>query len=156
MNGSRPSPVRIAAGLLGLLLVLPACSGALFSRTRASAGQPRAGTLDGTGRLPADKAEALAAWGPPAQVVPQFEGDVFVYRLQRVDQEVINLNTGFIAPVAVPVWARLTGLWTELRLYARFDREGRLVEIASTVPLGGLADGKASPDAPSRPQGPGA
>lgn len=112
--------------LAPLLLAACACGNAVYSRTHVSAGQPP----DLSGPPPATKAEALARLGPPLEVLPGQQGDLFVWRLRRSDVRSWNLNTGWLGVMGVPIYADIDAGRHDVVLLLAFDAQGRVVERA--------------------------
>ena len=107
-----------------------ACTGALYSTGEVRAGQPCAERHFTTlGAL--TKAEVLAVLGPPGEVLPLVSGDLFVYRLRARSWRTIDLNTGLVGTPGLSLYADLEGRNTDEALTVRFDREGRVVDVAS-------------------------
>jgi hypothetical protein len=110
-------------------------AGTPASRLRDGAGAG-AGAEAGAGASasPVLKADVLAALGPPGEVLPLVDGDVFVYRLRLTDVEFLNLNTGIFTGVFVPVYARLEGRQRDDALFVQFDAAGRLTAVSEAGP----------------------
>ena len=79
---------------------------------------------------PATQAEALLRFGPPGEVLGLVNGDVFVYRWREIEFDALNLHSGFVTPVALPLYGRLDGDQRDRSLMLSFDREGRLRHAA--------------------------
>lgn len=128
--------MRPAAALpLGALLLstLLGCGATVYTDVAYTSGQrstPKAGR-----DLPAagdEKAAVLARLGPPGEVLPTATGDVFVYRLREIDRQLVQLNAGLFVPLAVPLWARGTGLRADEVLFVFFDAGGIVRHLASS------------------------
>ena len=117
----------LSVGLLG------ACTSAVVSDTQLSAGQPRAGhrvTALGVG---SSKAEVLEALGPPAEIMAPFSGDLFVYRLAHVDQQLVQLNPNLLGGPSLPLWADYEGFSRDETVLVFFDETGRVTQLARRV-----------------------
>jgi hypothetical protein len=129
---TRDAPAAVAALVLGLAAGVGAtgCTGALYSRRDVTAGQPLAAresvVTAGT------KAEVLAVLGPPGEVLPLAEGDLFIYRLRSSRWRVFDLHTGLVGAPRLSLYADLEGSDRDEALSVRFDREGRVLDVATT------------------------
>jgi len=144
MSGA-PAGFRGRAALVALALQLTGCSGALYSEFDFRTGQPvrngslaaawAAGAPDAaTAGAPASKAAVLAALGPPGEVLPLDNGDVFVYRLRLTDVDVLNLNTSIFTGIVVPIYARIEGRQRDDVLYVQFNAAGRVTAVSEAAP----------------------
>ncbi|RKY20746.1 MAG: hypothetical protein DRQ55_06635 [Planctomycetota bacterium] len=123
---------RVAAGLLlGLALLGGACSPSVYSDIRFRAGQRRlaSGTVPEQGW---SKARVLAQLGAPGELLPQPDGDIFVYRLRLIDQIIWNIDTRFVAPVAVPIYVSVKGERWDRMVFVSFDPSGLVASTAVT------------------------
>lgn len=109
--------------LAALAFTLAACSPSIYTDARYRSGQASLVTRE----LPDigwSKGEVLASMGAPGEVLPQPDGDVFLYRLRRVDQRIWNIDTSHVAPVGVPLYVDHEGERFDRTLFVLFDREG--------------------------------
>jgi len=147
---------------LPLLLALTACSEAIVSRmtyrshaayTDEAHERFEQSQQDG----PIRKPEVLATLGPPILVIPQPEGDLFVYRREALDTTIIHLNPAFISYFGtMPPIPLYFGSFTRGRvdvLMVFFDTLGNLVDAGSRFDIAGDSNGPAAGDvAPREPR----
>lgn len=121
--------MRILPPLVAIAFTLAACSPSIYTDARYRAGQASLVTreLPGSGW---SKAEVLASMGAPGEVLPQPDGDVFLYRLRRVDQRIWNIDTRYVAPVGMPLYVDREGDRFDRTLFVLFDREGVVTHTA--------------------------
>ncbi len=120
------------AGLLvAVALACAGCSGALVSRIRYEEGHaPAVRSLDGAVQRAADKAAVLERLGPPVEILPQADGDIFVYRLSRTEMDVINVNASIFTGIVLPFYADVDGTQTDQVVYVFFDSKGRVRDVS--------------------------
>jgi hypothetical protein len=124
----RSLPLRAAPALV-LVFALGACSPSIYTDARYASGQASLVTRE----LPGEgwsKGEVLASMGAPGEVLPQPDGDVFLYRLRRVDQRIWNVDTRYVAPVGMPLYVDREGESFDRTLFVLFDREGVVTHTA--------------------------
>jgi hypothetical protein len=114
------------------LTCAPGCSGALYSTTHWKGGEAM-GEATLPPHPPTDKAEVLAAFGPPSEVLPLPAGDVFVYLRRLSNLREWNLNTGLVTATNVPLYVDVRGRQDEHRLFVHFDERGRVVELSASA-----------------------
>ncbi|GJM22457.1 MAG: hypothetical protein DHS20C15_23720 [Planctomycetota bacterium] len=105
--------------------------------------------FDDTAALPATQAEALQRFGPPGEVLGLVDGDVFVYRWREIELDTLNLHSGFVAPVALPLYGRLDGDQRDRSLMLSFDRAGKLRHAAIDGQRWGAGGAAAASDSSS-------
>lgn len=120
---------RLRAPLLALLLA--ACAPTIYTDIEYAVGQRRV-PRHGQGPVQEGdmKGRVLDVLGPPGEVLPSPRGDIFAYRLRYIDLQLIQINSGWIAPVGMPLWARADGLREDDTLMVFFDEEGRVRQLA--------------------------
>jgi len=133
--------VKIAASLaLAIALCATGCSGALFTgalfthmtfRSGPAAGAHVGGDGAALPPMRLTKADVLARFGAPGEVIPQAGGDIFVYRLRQADLEVLNLNPAVVLGLGFTVYAQVEGVQVADVLYIHFDETGQVRDISS-------------------------
>jgi len=122
------------AGAYALLLLAAFTSAgcqALWTDVAYDAGQPkmRLAHLPDRGE---PKADVLFRLGPPGEMIAQPDGDIWVYRLRIVGNRIINVHTGFVAPVAVPVYMDADGSSFDRTVFIFFSPAGDVSRVAHT------------------------
>jgi len=117
---------------VSLALGLPGCGQAIFSRLSSSAGQPDVRSAPTPTNGGWDKTRVLAELGPPAEVLPLLNGDVFVYRLETVDQRILQFETGSLAAANMVVYSEFNGWRSDYTLMCLFDETGKLSQVSSS------------------------
>jgi|GEM_PF-2905867 len=128
-------PVRavlLAAFTLTVCLGLPGCGQAVFSRISSSAGQPDVRSAPTPTNGGWDKTRVLDELGPPVEVLPLLNGDVFVYRVQTVDQRILQFETGSFAAANMVVYSEFNGWRSDYTLMCLFDEAGQLSQVTSS------------------------
>lgn len=126
------APTTLLAMLAALALGLPGCGQAVFSRISSSAGQPDVRSAPTPTNGGWDKTRVLAELGPPAEVLPLLNGDVFVYRLETVDQRILQFETGSFAAANMVVYSDFNGWRSDYTLMCLFDEAGQLSQVSSS------------------------
>lgn len=104
----------------------PGCSPSFYTEVRYRSGVESPGVpAPGT-----SKASVLASHGPPLEVLPLPNGDLFVYRVRRVDQRIWNVDTRQLSPLAVPLYVDALGERRDDSLMVFFDRQGKVTVAA--------------------------
>lgn len=118
----------IRAAALGALIALASgCSTVVYERTSLRAGELPGHAVPRTG---ASKAEVLATLGAPLEVLPRPGGDLFVYRVRRTDVVAVNVNTGMLVALALPLYSHTSGERRDALVHVYFDRAGRVEHVA--------------------------
>lgn len=123
----------VARLLLLVVVCTTGCTGALFSHMSFRSG-PSAAASHGkapTTPMRLTKADVLARFGAPGDVIPQAGGDIFVYRLRQADLEVLNLNPAIVLGLGFTLYAQFDGLQVADVLYVHFDQDGHVRDISS-------------------------
>lgn len=116
------------------LAALAGCAPTFFTDVEYSSGQrrvPRAGA--GPLRPGDDKARVIELLGPPGEVLPHADGDVFTWRLRHIDLELLQLNAGLVTSVPVPLWVRSDARRLDDTVMVFFDRDGRVSHLAASA-----------------------
>ncbi|MCB9899354.1 MAG: hypothetical protein H6825_15215 [Planctomycetes bacterium] len=122
---------RAARGAaLAAALSVGGCSSAVWSDSKIDAGQAAAIPRAELARSLPDKPAVLACLGPPGEVLTPGRGDVFVYRLLQVDEEIVQLNAALFAGPALPIMADIDRRSRSEVLFVFFDADGKVTQTA--------------------------
>ena len=94
----------------------------------------------------AGKAEVLDVLGPPAGILGQPDGEVFLYRRVARDANTVSLNPSYVFPPApsVPIYVDADVSGRDDLLMVFFDQEGRLRSASLRQSIGEVSGSRAA------------